>query len=884
MKCPCPAVALTAAHVCLVLLAAAPCLAQTTTTMAVIDWTRSDRRVNRPLFSTQGFMQVYMEKNPMVMDTFKLTNPTGTQTRLETYIHQMEPANDNDDPRKFNWDGYHPEKMIRFINDRTRFDRTLRELGMEPLSLLCYNVDWLNSGNESDPIRDKDEWAEFAAAVVESYNGGGSKYRPNLRYVEVWNEPNMKQFYTGTMDSYFDLFKRTADRIHRSYPGVMVGGPALTHAPECHPREWMEAFIRECGSRADYLTYHPYGESVDKMAEDIRHWTSEFRKIPGKEQGRVMLTETDQWTDGWPKIQYMFQRQFRFLDLSDMILGIHHFCCLAYRESGNYTFGIVDPQGAVIEGTFWPFWLFRGLTGNEAHSMRSGDGQGDVSLAASFEAGEEGRWIGSAVLHNRNDSPLALRVAMFFPPADKARVLVFERVSRDEKGVEKVVPIPAGLASGETPLTLGPGEAVGLRLQESGRRFYPFGDIMNQEGPWVEAAVSRDKLDLGDTAEVRVRVLNTMLQPIGGQLALEGLPSGWKLEESSKDARVESLQTGESRECTFRFTASTVNGEGRVAPYAVFSPAAGAKDTQSRCHSIPVSLEFVNPLEAVVLPVPVHAVRGERNQVTLQLSSQVAQPVKGRFLLQLPDGIVAEGVPTEFTMPAKARQRFEFPFRIGADLNPGEHKGKITAQYLGTSFSMEFTIAVGEGKPAANATPLDIAPLANIDAAAFFSNRKDYARDQIGMFVYPADYTPSNRIVSIRGVPYRMASLEDGQKNAILPGGELIPVQAGKYDGVAFMGFGHDGKHPGTWIFHYADGSSQKVESQIPEWCSPTPEGFEAAFNAPHRYIDGGPAGPSCQLFTWTLKTDPAKTLTGIELPSLKKAYLFAITLIGAEQ
>ena len=99
--------------------------AEETPTKVVIDWTKSEGKINRRIFSTQGFMQVYVEPDPMVMETFKLINPEGTTTRLETYIHKMEPENDNDDPNRFNWERLYPQKMIRFIDERDPFEKFL---------------------------------------------------------------------------------------------------------------------------------------------------------------------------------------------------------------------------------------------------------------------------------------------------------------------------------------------------------------------------------------------------------------------------------------------------------------------------------------------------------------------------------------------------------------------------------------------------------------------------------------------------------------------------------------------------------------------------------------------------------------------------------------
>ncbi len=858
--------------------------AQDSSVSVTVDWTKSVGKINRPIFSTQGFMQVYVEPNPMVMETFELLNPTETHTRLEIYIHKMEPENDNDDPGLMNWERFYPQKMVRFIEDRSKFDRVVDELGMERLGLLCYMVPWLDSGDPQDPIRDKDEWAEFAAAVTESYDGAGDSFRPNnLRYLEIWNEPNMEMFYTGTMESYFELFEKTADRIHRDYPGVMVGGPALTHAYHCAPEEWMKAFMERCAVKADYISYHhygPQGEPVSVITDDIKRWVGEFRKIPGKEQGKVMLTELDSWFHGWPKAQFILERQFRLLDLSDLILGIHHFCAMAYNESGNYTFGVVDQQGGVLGGTFWPYWLFRNLIGEQAYAIRQGERQQDVDLAASFYS-REGQWMASAVLHNRTAEPLPVKAHLYFPPVNRDRLLVFNRITEATKGVERVMEIPAGDDAFELAWTMEPGEGLALNLQEPGKRLFAFRDLNNQEQPWVGLSANSERIEFQKQCELNVRILNTTVQPVSGKIELRGLPKGWLLRLAAGSDRLDSLAPGQARECQFTFTASSLTMQAKVSPYAVVLPesASGEIDLDQTPHSIAVSLPFVSPIEVQPLPLPIFAVAGETNQLSLQIRNQSSGDVEGTFLFRAPIGFGAIETPEGFRVAAGRMARFQFPFQVPANAAPGTVTGGITIQYLGTELVQEYSVQVTEGKAVENALPLDLSPWINFDAVAFFSNRTDYT-PEMGMFVYPGDYTPSGRIVRTRGIPYRMASLEDGLKNSILPRGQVMEMPAGKYQGVAFMGFGHSGKHPGTWKFHYADNSVVDVESQIPEWCTPPPEGFSVAFTAPYRYIPGGPALPPCELFVWTLPLDGTKDLKAIELPTMENAFLFAVTLI----
>ncbi len=845
---------------------------------AVIDWTRSEGAVNRPLFSTQGFMQVTVEPDPGVMKTFLLTNPMGTHTRLETYIHQMEPENDDGDPNTFDWNRLHPDKMIRFIDDRAGFEKTLTALGMEPLSLLCYNAQWLKSEDESLPISNPDEWAEFAAAVVESYNGRGDEYRPALRYVEIWNEPNMRSFYTGTRESYFDLFRRTASRIHRDYPGVMVGGPALTHAPECAPKEWMDAFLKECAQEADYISWHhygPQGEPVSVIMDDLVDRVRRFRQIPGKERGKAMITEIDAWYDGWPKIQYMMERQFRFLDHSDLLLGVHHFCCMAYDESGNYTFGIVDKQGGVVEGTFWPFWIFRNLIGEEAYILRGGTRQGEFDLAASRHTIGSSE-IASSVFHNRSKTPIEIDTLVMLPPSGAERVLSIESVTESFKGVRRVKRIPVGMEKLDLTVALEPGEAQALNIYTPGDRHYPFSDMNNQETPWMALSVDKSTAGLGDKIVANVRLLNTTTRPLSGGVALRGVPKEWKAEFVSGESRISGLKFGEEVSFQYAITATTIPEEPEVGFHAVLE-GEGIKPGQAT--SIPVTLKIQPPLSVIALPAPVYTIPGALQTITLQVTSETDKALSGTFTPK-PEARIAWGTaPGAFELGPGETKRYDFPLTIADNAAAGRFNAGIDLHFLGTERVFNCPVDVA-AVPPRKSVPVDLTSLLNFDAVAFNRNRQDYDKARMGGFVYPGDFTPSSREISIRGVRYRMPSLEDGKKNAILPQGQRIELPKGRYSGVAFIGFGHDGKHPGMWTFVYADGTEADIDSQIPEWCLEPPAGFAEAFAAPHRYMDGGPAPPATNMFTWELAADPAKELVAVKLPSMTNAYLFAITLL----
>lgn len=844
----------------------------------VVDWTRADQLVNRPLFSTQGFMQIATHPNPQVLDTFRLLNPMGTQTRLETYIHQMEPENDNDDPNVFNWQKFDTRRMIRFIDDVAAFEQLYHgELGMEPLVLLCYTVPWLET-KKKGAVSDVEEWAEFAAAVVETYNGRGDDYRLKLRYVQVWNEPNMDMFFSGTQEEYFKLFNAVADRIHRDYPGVMVGGPTITHSGHV-PKEWMDNFFRECGHNADFAIFHhygPQGQGTKPLTDAVRRYAQQMRAIPGKETARIMITETDAWFDGWEKIKFVMDRQFAFLELSDLLLGVHHFCCLAYNEAGNYTFGIVDEQGGAIDGTFWPYWAFRNTIGDLVYTHTEGTAAAHLKSVASRHT-LHGDTLYSAVLYNQSDKPIDAQAIMFLPSSRFDQVLVADRIGQDLKGPESARIVEAGSTRLTHTVTLQPGDTVALRLQGTERQHFPFADLNNQMSPWVGLRASAGKIGLHETRTVTARVFNSTAANVSGRLVPEDFPQGWAIEIADGDPAIANLSLGESRTVTWKVTAATLTNDEYVGGRVVLRSDAGEQIGTS----IPVSFEAVRPARFYALPQPVQAIAGEENQVDIQITSGVPETLEGTFELRLPDGITPLDFPARFSVEGNGMARHGFRFEIPPEMKQGRYTGNVHLQYLGTHTTVPFTIVVEDDLGAQRAVPVDVAAHLNFDPLVFWHNRTDYDKD-MGMFLYPADYVPGNREVRIAGVPFRMPAVNDGAKSAILARGQEIAIPEGRYRRIALLGFGHDGKHPGAFTVGYGDGTTEPIQSEIPEWCLDAPPGSFKAIEAPARYTEGGLAPPATNMLVWFLQVDNTREVKSLTLPTFDRAaYIFAVTALA---
>lgn len=99
---------------------------------------------------------------------------------------------------------------------------------------------------------------EFAKHLVRRY--GLDEVRK--WYFEVWNEPNLSGFWSGTKDEYFKLYKASADGLKSVDGGLRIGGPASSKA------NWIQDMIDYCtdnGVPLDFISTHlyPQDEQVD---------------------------------------------------------------------------------------------------------------------------------------------------------------------------------------------------------------------------------------------------------------------------------------------------------------------------------------------------------------------------------------------------------------------------------------------------------------------------------------------------------------------------------------------------------------------------------------------------------------------------------------------
>ncbi|MBP2324917.1 xylan 1,4-beta-xylosidase [Kibdelosporangium banguiense] len=145
------------------------------------------------------------------------------------------------------------------------FDRFL-ELGIRPFVELGFMPTALASGPETvfwwkgniTPPRDWGEWAALVSAVVRHLVDRYGIEEVRTWPIEVWNEPNLPQFWKNAdQKAYFRLYETSARAVKDVDAQLQVGGPSLSPGAD----EWWEPFAEFVARRdvpVDFVSRHAY--------------------------------------------------------------------------------------------------------------------------------------------------------------------------------------------------------------------------------------------------------------------------------------------------------------------------------------------------------------------------------------------------------------------------------------------------------------------------------------------------------------------------------------------------------------------------------------------------------------------------------------------------
>jgi hypothetical protein len=142
--------------------------------------------------------------------------------------------------------------------DWSRADYIVRRLRRQALSvqaILSYTPSWAGGSMATPPSAP--QFSAFARAFAH-------RYRKTVRYYELWNEPDLARYWTGSAAEYVHKILVPGSRaVKRAAPKarVVLGGPSTANIA------WFERIFSEGGGRAfDIASFHDYSADQQILA------------------------------------------------------------------------------------------------------------------------------------------------------------------------------------------------------------------------------------------------------------------------------------------------------------------------------------------------------------------------------------------------------------------------------------------------------------------------------------------------------------------------------------------------------------------------------------------------------------------------------------------
>jgi len=207
---------------------------------------------------------------------------------------------------------------------------------------------WANGKKGSNyPATHVTDWKNFVARTI-------SRYKNQVKYWGIWNEPNLKEFFALGKDHFVQkVMVPAAQTIRGVDPAAFIVGPDLSHKTETGAEWyfWMKYILDNAGGYLDIISHHIYEDLGVYYMYELLEQGDQF--IPavktiiqesGQENKPFWITET-----GWNTNKYSETMQAnRYLDM------LHARARKNYPQKVFFYSLIDDPQPGVP-----PFGILR---------------------------------------------------------------------------------------------------------------------------------------------------------------------------------------------------------------------------------------------------------------------------------------------------------------------------------------------------------------------------------------------------------------------------------------------------------------------------------------------------------------------------------------------
>ena len=248
------------------------------------------------------------------------------------------------------------------------------------------------------PPKDFHKWAVICEHIIRHYNDGWADgYRLNIRYWEIWNEPDLdtddsadKRTWGGTKAQFFDFYEVAAKHLKKCFPHLMIGGPALAHR-----EEWAADFLAEMRRREvpiDFFSWHIYTKRPARIGQKAEI----FRKMldqNGYANAQNILNEWNYVKDWTEEFVYSLEtiggiKGAAFTMAAMSVAQASSIDMLMYFDAGPNIFnGMFHPNTLKPLKGYYPFKLYGMLY--DLQEVKTDDSIEDIyTLCGCDEAGK----------------------------------------------------------------------------------------------------------------------------------------------------------------------------------------------------------------------------------------------------------------------------------------------------------------------------------------------------------------------------------------------------------------------------------------------------------------------------------------------------------------
>jgi hypothetical protein len=226
-------------------------------------------------------------------DYFDGTDPP---ERVERHLHTAQLAGVKYLRCAFSWNGIEPERGTfkwKFWDDLVS---RAEKHGIRLIPYVAYTPEWAARSKQDfwrQPPADPQLYADFMQRIA-------ARYRGRILSWELWNEPDLQDYWTGSAEEFATLVKVAAAAVRRGDPRAVIILGGVSRGPTEFFRSLMRQKVDEY---VDVIAIHAYPESwhEQRLEEIFEEWVPQIQQLI-KEGG----SGVDLWLNeaGYPDYRY----------------------------------------------------------------------------------------------------------------------------------------------------------------------------------------------------------------------------------------------------------------------------------------------------------------------------------------------------------------------------------------------------------------------------------------------------------------------------------------------------------------------------------------------------------------------------------------------------